>query len=311
MLKAFCASLALILALTSIPTGAVYAQSQQRQRRQPEPPPQPAPQPAPQPPPPAATPAPPPPAPAAPPAAQPRPAEPVPVRIVEPPKSAEQLAAEMQEREREREERATFNSRLLMYSGLLVVIGLLLAVAFLVQSLYLWLALRAMRKAANAAERNMATVQRAFLYIGAMGWSPAGQNVKVVPTWANSGSTPTRNLRISTNWKASHGELPADFVFTYARPPERLFLGPGGRADVGSALIPMRDLQAAIEERVHLYFWGRATYEDMFEGSEPHFLEFCYRLDVTGATPDKVVLTFTHYGAHNRSDEDSVRVKES
>ena len=48
----------------------------------------------------------------------------------------------------------------------------------------------------------------------------------------------------------------------------------------------MRDIQAAIEERVQLYFWGRATYEDMFEGSEPHFLEFCYRLDVTGTAPD-------------------------
>jgi hypothetical protein len=317
MLKAFCASLALILALTSIPTGAIYAQSQQqqRQRRQEPPPPPPAqpPQAAPQPAPPVAAPTPPPPAPAAPPAAQPRTPEqaPVPVRIVEPPKSAAQLAAEMQEREREREERATFNSRLLMYSGLLVVIGLLLAMAFLVQSLYLWLALRAMRKSANAAERNMATAQRAFLYIGTMAWSPAGTNVKISPTWANSGSTPTRNLRISTNWKISHGELPADTVFTYTRPPERLFLGPGGRADVGAVLIPMRDVQAAIEERVQLYFWGRATYEDMFEGSEPHFLEFCYRLDVTGSTPDKITLTFTHFGAHNRSDEDSVRVKDA
>jgi hypothetical protein len=317
MLKAFCASLALILALASIPTGAVHAQSQQqqRQRRQEPPPPPPAqpPQPAPQPAPPVAAPTPPPPAPAAPPAAQPRPAEqaPVPVRIVEQPKSAAQLAAEAQEREREREERATFSSRLLMYSGLLVAVGVLLAVAFLVQSLYLWLALRGVRKSTRAIERNMATAQRAFLYIGAMAWTPAGTNVKISPTWANSGTTPTRNLRISTNWKISHGELPADTVFTYTRPPERLFLGPGGRADVGAVLIPMRDVQAAIEERVQLYFWGRATYEDTFEGSEPHFLEFCYRLDVTGATPDKIALTFTHFGAHNRSDEDSVRVKET
>jgi hypothetical protein len=313
MLKAFCASLALILALTSIPIGAVHAQSQQqqRQRRQEPPPPPPAQpaQPAPQPAPPVAAPAPPPPAPAAPPAAQPRPAEqpPVPVRIVEQPKSAAQLAAEIQERE----ERTTFSGRLLMYSGLLVAIGLLLAVAFLVQALYLWLALRGVRKSTRAIERNMSTAQRAFLYIGAMAWSPAGTNVKISPTWANSGTTPTLNLRISTNWKISHGELPADTVFTYTRPPERLFLGPGGRADVGAVLIPMRDIQAAIEERVQLYFWGRATYEDMFEGSEPHFLEFCYRLDVTGATPDKITLTFTHFGAHNRSDEDSVRVKET
>jgi hypothetical protein len=318
MLRAFCACLALALALSLVSTGTVDAQSQQQRRRQqqqPEPPPaQPAPQPAaptappiapqaaPQPEPP--RPAPPPPPAAAPPVA-PRAAEqaPVPVRVVEPAKSAEQLAREMAERQ----ERETFNSRLLMYSGLLVAVGVLLSVAFLVQTLYLLFALRAMRKSAHAAERNMTTAQRAFLYIGAMTWSPADINVKVSPTWANSGATPTRNLRISTNWKTSHGELPADFVFTYARAPERLFLGPNGRADVGSVLIPMRDIQAAIEDRVNLYFWGRATYEDMFEGSEPHFLEFCYRLDVSGATPDKITLLFTHYGAHNRSDEDSQR----
>ena len=239
------------------------------------------------------------------PQAQPRAAEqaPVPVRIVEPAKSAEQQAREQQERE----QRETFSNRLLMYSGLLVAVGVLLAIAFLVQTLYLLLALRSMRKAANTGQRNMTTAQRAFLYIGAMAWNSAGTNVKITPTWANSGTTPTRNLRISTNWKTSHGEMPADFVFTYARAPERLFLGPNGRADVGAVLIPMRDIQAAIEDRVNLYFWGRATYEDMFEGSEPHFLEFCYRLDVSGATPDKITLTFLHYGAHNRSDEDSQR----
>jgi hypothetical protein len=322
MLRAFCACLALALALSLVSTGTVDAQSQQQRRRQqqqPEPPPaQPAPQPAPQAAPQAAPqvapqpepprPAPPPPAPAA---QQPVPRAieqaPVPVRVVEPAKSAEQLAREQQQREQEREERETFNNRLLIYSGLLVAIGALLAAAFLVQTLYLLFALRAMRKAANRSERNMTTAQRAFLYIGAMAWSPVGINVKISPTWANSGTTPTRNLRISTNWKTSHGELPADFVFTYARAPERLFLGPNGRADVGSVLIPMRDIQAAIEDRVNLYFWGRATYEDMFEGSEPHFIEFCYRLDVSGATPDKVTLLFTHYGAHNRCDEDSQR----
>ncbi len=50
----------------------------------------------------------------------------------------------------------------------------------------------------------------------------------------------------------------------------------------------MRDIQAAIEERLHLYVWGRATYEDMFEGSKPHFFEFCHRLEVTGETPGNI-----------------------
>jgi hypothetical protein len=323
MLRAFCACLALTVVCSLVSIGPADAQYQQQRRRQPQqqqqpqpqpepppPPPQPAPQAAPAPPPapPIATPTPaPPPVPAA--QAQPRPAEqaPVPVRIVEPAKSAEQQAREQQAHDQERAERETFNNRLLMYSGLLVAVGVLLAIAFLVQTLYMLLALRSMRKAAKASQRNMTTAQRAFLYIGTTTWSPADTHVKITPTWANSGATPTRNLRISTNWKTSHGEMPADFVFTYARAPERLFLGPNGRADVGAVLIPMRDIQAAIEDRVNLYFWGRATYEDMFEGSEPHFLEFCYRLDVSGATPDKITLAFTHYGAHNRSDEDASR----
>jgi len=228
---------------------------------------------------------------------------PVPVRNVETPKTEAELAAER----KETDDRAALNTRLLIFAGLLVVVGLLLFVAFAVQALYLWLALRAMQRSANLAERNMTIARRAFVYVGSLAWSAAGANIKISPTWDNSGATPARSLRISTNWKASHGELPADFVYTYVRPPDRIFLGAKGRADVGAILVPMRDIQAAIEDRVQLYVWGRATYEDIFEGTEPHFIEFCYRLDVTGATPNNVSLAFTHYGPHNRSDEDSQR----
>ena len=67
----------------------------------------------------------------------------------------------------------------------------------------------------------------------------------------------------------------------------------------------MRDIQAAIEERLNLYVWGRATYDDMFEGSKPHFFEFCQRLQVTGETPSNIDLSFTQFGLSNGSDEDS------
>ena len=223
------------------------------------------------------------------------------------PRTEAELAAERQERER----RQATDTRLLILAALLVAVGFFQFVAFSIQALYVWLALRAMRRSALQSQRNLTTAQRAFVHVGSVAWSAAGANVKVSPAWDNNGTTPTRGLRISTNWKAWHGELPADFGYPYTRPPDRLFLGPKGQSDIGSVLIPMRDIQAAIEERVQLYFWGRATYEDMFEGSEPHFLEFCYRLDVTGATPDKIALTFTHFGAHNRSDEDSLRVKDT
>jgi hypothetical protein len=314
MLRAFCACLGLALALALAGTGDTGAQTQ-RSRRQPQhtqpqaqPEPPPLPQPVQQPEPPPAPPrqsAPPPPLPPPPPAVERRASEqaPVPVRIVETPKTDSELAAE----QKNADDRAALNTRLLIFAGLLVAVGLLLFVAFAVQALYLWLALRAMRRSASLAERNITIARRAFVYVGSLAWSAAGASLKISPTWDNSGATPARSLRISTNWKASHGELPADFVYTYVRPPDRIFLGAKGRADVGAVLVPMRDIQAAIEGRVQLYVWGRATYEDIFEGTEPHFIEFCYRLDVTGATPNNVALTFTHYGPHNRSDEDSQR----
>jgi uncharacterized membrane protein len=307
------------MALALVAIGETTAQTAQRSRRhqqqhtQPQPetpaPPPAAPAPVPEAAPPvAAQPEPPKPAPPPPPPRQTAaPATtaqaPVAVKVVETARTPAELAAE----QTEREERAALSNRLLLYAGLLVAVGFFLFVAFALQSLYLWLALRAIRRSARAAERNMTTAQRAFVYLGSLGWSAAGANARISPVWANSGSTPTRSLRISTNWKAWHGDLPADFVYNFSRAPDRLFLGSNGRIEVGTILIPMRDIQAAIEERVTLYVWGRATYEDMFDGTKPHFIEFCHRLDVSGATPNNVTLTFTHYGPHNRSDEDAAR----
>jgi hypothetical protein len=195
--------------------------------------------------------------------AAPAPAAPVPVRVVPAPKSEEELAAERALAERW----SALDSRLLMLAILLAALGLITAVVFTVQALFVLFALRAVRRSARLAERNATLAQRAFVHVSSVGWSNAGASVKVSPTWENNGTTPSRSLRISTNWKAWHGELPADFAYSYTRPPDRLFLGPKGKSDVGAVTIPMRDIQAALEERVQLYFWGRATYEDVFEGS--------------------------------------------
>jgi hypothetical protein len=226
---------------------------------------------------------------------------PLAVRVVEAPKTEAQFDAER----RERDDRAALYDQLLIFAALLVAVGAFLAIAFAMQAYYQSLALRAMRRSAQLTERNIAAAQRAFVYISALNWSAAGANVKISPIWANAGATPTRRLRISTNWKASHGELPADFDINYVRPPENLFLGPNGKAEIGAVFIPMRDIQAALEERLNLYVWGRATYDDMFEGSKPHFFEFCQRLEVAGEIPGNIDMSFTQFGLSNGSDEDS------
>lgn len=231
---------------------------------------------------------------------------PLDVRVVPSPKTEAQYDAE----QRDRDDRAALGDQLLMFAALLVAVGAFLAVAFAVQALYLGLGFRAMRHSAALAERNMTAAQRAFVYLGSIGWSGSGGNIKVGPVWANAGTTPTRNLRIATNWKASHGELPVDFPYAYVRPPERLFLGPNGKAEFGAVLIPMRDIQGALEERLQIHVWGRATYEDVFEGSKPHYCEFCHRLDVTG-TPGNLAIGFSQYGLRNGCDEDTQKPVEA
>ena len=179
-----------------------------------------------------------------------------------------------------------------------------LAIAFVVQTFYLGIGLRAMRRSVLQIDRNVFRFQRAFVYLGGLDWGVAGANIRVSPMWANAGTTPTRRLRVATNWKASHGELPPDFDINYVRAPENLFLGPSARSEFGTVFIPMRDIQAAIEQRLHLYVWGRATYDDMFEGSKSHFFNFCHRLEVAGTTPNNIGLRFTQFGLNNGSDED-------
>ena len=232
--------------------------------------------------------------------------QPLAVRTVEAVKTDAQLAAEQQERD----DRRSFADQLLIYAALVVAVIAFLAIAFALQAFYLGVGLRAIRRTALQIDRNVLIVRRAFVHIGTLEWNVAGENVRIGPIWANSGTTPTRRLRIATNWKASHGELPADFDTNYVRAPENLFLGPGARTEFGAMFIPMRDIQAAIEERLHLYVWGRATYDDMFEGSQQHFFNFCHRVEVTGEAPDNIWLRFAQFGLNNSSDADSLRPDE-
>jgi hypothetical protein len=227
--------------------------------------------------------------------------QPLAIKIIEQPKTEAQIGAE----QRERDERAAVSDQMLILAALLVAVGAFLAIAFAVQVFYLGLGLRTMRRYSQKADRNVMATQRAFVYVSELTWSGEGDHVRIGPIWSNSGTTPTRKLRIATNWKALHGELRPDFEINYVQPPENVFLGPGSRAEFGAIFIPMRDIQAAIEQRLHLYVWGRATYDDLFEDSKQHFFEFCHRVEVAGKTPDNIGLSFTQFGLSNGSDEDS------
>lgn len=232
-----------------------------------------------------------------------------PVRTIDQPDAAPMTApapppAQFDAERSARDSRSSLNEQLVVYAALLVAVGTFLVIAFGVQAFYLALGLRLMRRAADLAERNAVASHRAYIYVGNLTWQADGNVVEISPIWVNSGATPTRRLQISTGWKASHGELRPEIDINYAQPPESLFLGPAAKAEFGTVVVPMRDIQAAIEERLQIYVWGRAVYEDMFEGAKPHFFEFCHRVEVTGEAPGKIKLRFRQFGRANGSDED-------
>ena len=228
---------------------------------------------------------------------------PLPVKVVDTAKSDAQFQSE----QRERDERIALYDQLLIYGALLVAVVAFLAIAFAVQTMYLGLGLRSLRRVAQRSERNVQSARRAFVYVSALDWKVTGASIRISPVWSNSGTTPTKALRVATNWKASHGELAPDFEISYTRAPENLFLGPNSTTESGTLIIPMRDVQAALDERLHIYVWGRATYQDVFEGSKPHYFNFCHRVEATGALPDQVSLRFGQFGLSNGSDADSQR----
>ena len=228
---------------------------------------------------------------------------PVPIRIVPNPKTEPELIAEQQERE----QRSALESNLMLLVVMLVAVAFLQLVMTAAQGLFLWIGLSAMRRPMELAERNLAFAQRAFVTVASLTARSTGSDLVVTPMLENGGATPTRSLRVSTNWRAWHGELPPDFSYNYADPPLRMVLAARGSAAIGAVEIPMRDVQAAIEDKIQLFVWGRATYDDVFEGSEPHFFEFCYRLDVSGTPPNGIAVAFAPHGTHNRTEQDGQR----
>ena len=195
--------------------------------------------------------------------------QPLAVRVIDQPKTEAQIAAE----QRDRADRAALSDQLLIFAALLVAVGAFLAIAFAVQVFYLGLGLRAMRQlfaegrpqrdgdAAGLRLRQRADVERrgrqrpdqpdmVELRHDA---DPQASDRHQLEGFARRVAARLRHqLRRSRRRTCSSDRAP--------------------RPSSAAIFIPMRDIQAAIEQRLHLYVWGRATYDDLFEGTQAAFL---------------------------------------
>jgi hypothetical protein len=127
------------------------------------------------------------------------------------------------------------------------------------------------------------------------------------PRWKNGGNTPTRNMRIRTNWTHYTGPLPAQYYNDYGTDPTSFFIAP--KAIEPSEFVEMSAApQVLVDHQMRpvgseplVIIWGRADYEDVF--GHPHFIEWCYRLRLERHDGKKMRAHFVQLGSYNRTDE--------
>ncbi|HEY6333351.1 MAG TPA: hypothetical protein VI756_28765, partial [Blastocatellia bacterium] len=100
----------------------------------------------------------------------------------------------------------------------------------------------------------------------------------------NTGTTPTRSLAAHINRMISPTPMPKDFTYPDIYPPKN---EPGSRNDLVPVIGPKdsRPMEAMISRQqyemwtrheVHLYFYGWAEYNDIFDKTPRHITRFCY-----------------------------------
>jgi hypothetical protein len=161
------------------------------------------------------------------------------------------------------------------------------------------------------------TTERAFVYLDgfevdlAQRANPQDHNdplfitrFVVKPRWRNSGNTPAKSLSIRVNFTVTMGNFPVNYQ--YGGAPEALFIGPNGVEFSSFHQFPGGSAETLVGRheagQTDIFIWGRADYEDIFPGTEPHFTQWCYRAHLSA--PDGKILRadFVQSGDYNSSD---------
>lgn len=171
----------------------------------------------------------------------------------------------------------------------IATIGLLIAAS--VQSRDTKSAVRAANRQAKVAEDGLLKLQRAFItfqgirYLshraddGSIWWS-----IRV--NWLNSGASPAKQARFFAFKYFEDRDLPPDFPFAIpADGTSAQSVGPKVAMETGgdSLQVNASELLDVRAGRKFLYFWGRADYRDIFDGTQDHVTKFSIRvLDFRG-----------------------------
>jgi hypothetical protein len=258
-------------------------------------------------------------------AAKAQPRSPAPETAAAPARSAEEAA----EREARDQERTALERRLaetaaalgehalgLTYgaAGLIVLTASLWLVAFL-QARDLRAAVRAIEASSAAAQRStefmqraLVLTQRATVIVGEpkVVWlRDAGNRLvgcRLLVSWHNVGTTPTRDMIAAVAGLAT--EKPPSQSSALPRTDARqqpAIVGPNAAVNSAYVNLPIGLVADILRHRAHYLFAGWAEYNDVFEHTPRHRVEFCYWLEFEGdVEANRLEARFHLHGRHNR-----------
>jgi hypothetical protein len=123
--------------------------------------------------------------------------------------------------------------------------------------------------------------------------------------WKNSGTTPAGavNSLIGATWVRDPNEFQFGVVTQQGR-QQPFVLGPGAEIASGTVDIGAPHINDLLIGRTGAqFFWGWARYQDAFQSTSRHVVEFCFRVTVEGQLgppPFTGRVLFAFDGPHNR-----------
>ncbi len=118
----------------------------------------------------------------------------------------------------------------------------------------------------------------------------------------NSGNTPTKDLRMHFSWVCVPNDLPENFTYEDKGKAvdHPLMIGPKSGIFTGPMEISNVDIQKVRVGKLKLYFYGWATYYDVFENTPLHRTEFCFEASPKFAIDTKDLKLFLNLRFHQR-----------
>ena len=201
--------------------------------------------------------------------------------------------------------------------GLIVVSASLWLMAFL-QARDLKAAVRAVqesaagaRSAAEATQRALVLTQRATVIVGEprAAWLRDANDrlvgCRLLVTWHNVGSTPTRNMIAAVAGQATERPPPRTSAMPKADARQQpLIVGPNAAVNSAYVNLPIGLVADILARRAYYLFAGWAEYNDVFDRTPRHRVEFCYWVEFDGEPEaDRIDARFHIHGQHNRHCE--------